>query len=148
MRRIEKRGVVNVLCDDDGNGCMPATRAEIEFFDEIERLRAEVERAHNAGFVEASRIHGVEITRLRAEVETLKAKAAAFDEWHSKTDWVQTTSVATELGMHRADVMRKRIDALQAAARKAAAWFEEKDNFARGIPPLAELRRALGGDHG
>ena len=43
MRRIEKRGVVNVLCDDDGNGCMPATRAEIEFFDEIERLRAEVD---------------------------------------------------------------------------------------------------------
>jgi len=43
MRRIEKRGAVNVLCDDDGNGCMPATRAEIEFFDEIERLRAEVE---------------------------------------------------------------------------------------------------------
>ena len=41
MRRIEKRGAVNVLCDDDGNGCMPATRAEIEFFDEIERLRAE-----------------------------------------------------------------------------------------------------------
>ncbi len=49
MRRIEKRGAVNVLCDDDGNGCMPATRAEIEFFDEIERLRAEVEalRADN-----------------------------------------------------------------------------------------------------
>lgn len=43
MRRIEKRGVVNVLCDDDGNGCMPATRAEVEFFDELTRLRAEVE---------------------------------------------------------------------------------------------------------
>ena len=41
MRRIEKRGAVNVLCDDDG--CSPATKAEAEFFDEIERLRAEVE---------------------------------------------------------------------------------------------------------
>ena len=40
MRRIEKRGVVNVLCDD--YGCSPATKAEAEFFDEITRLRAEV----------------------------------------------------------------------------------------------------------
>ena len=41
MRRIEKRGEVNVLCDD--YGCSPATKAEAEFFDEITRLRAEVE---------------------------------------------------------------------------------------------------------
>lgn len=39
MRRIEKRGEVNVLCDD--YGCSPATKAEAEFFDEITRLRAE-----------------------------------------------------------------------------------------------------------
>ena len=41
MRRIEKRGEVNVLCDD--YGFSPATKAEAEFFDEITRLRAEVE---------------------------------------------------------------------------------------------------------
>ena len=32
-----------------------------------------VQRAHNAGFVEASRIHGQEIERLRAERNALKA---------------------------------------------------------------------------
>jgi len=45
MRRIEKRGEVNVLCDD--YGCSPATKAEAEFFDEITRLRAEVEALLN-----------------------------------------------------------------------------------------------------
>jgi hypothetical protein len=45
MRRIEKRGEVNVLCDD--YGCSPATKAEAEFFDEITRLRAEVEALRN-----------------------------------------------------------------------------------------------------
>lgn len=39
-----------------------------------EALRlADAEQAHNAGFVEASRIHGKEIARLRAENEALRA---------------------------------------------------------------------------
>lgn len=46
MRRIEKRGVVNVLCDD--HGCSPATKAEAEFFDETARLRAEVQSLRTA----------------------------------------------------------------------------------------------------
>jgi uncharacterized small protein (DUF1192 family) len=35
---------------------------------EVERLRAANEATRNAGFVEASRIHGKEIERLRAEL--------------------------------------------------------------------------------
>ena len=34
-------------------------------------------------------------------------------EWSEKTDWIQETVTAKELGMHRADVMRKRIEALE-----------------------------------
>ena len=70
MRRIEKRGAVNVLCDDDGNGCMPATRAEIEFYAEITRLRAEVDalRENNHGWLRANGPGGW-IDALRADAE-------------------------------------------------------------------------------
>ena len=34
-------------------------------------------------------------------------------EWSEKTDWIQETATAKELGMHRADVMRKRIEDLE-----------------------------------
>ena len=33
----------------------------------------------------------------------------AYDEWHEKTDWVQATCHWSELGMHRADVLKKRL---------------------------------------
>ena len=87
MRRIEKRGAVNVLCDDYGYS--PATRAEVEFFDEITRLRAEVARLRadqtippnerqpivvqqrDAAWAEsASRL--TEIERLRAELDSIR----------------------------------------------------------------------------
>jgi len=34
-------------------------------------------------------------------------------EWSEKTDWVQETASAKELGMHRADILRKRIEDLE-----------------------------------
>ena len=34
-------------------------------------------------------------------------------EWSEKTDWVQETAKAKELGMHRADILRKRIEELE-----------------------------------
>ena len=34
-------------------------------------------------------------------------------EWSEKTDWIQETGTAKELGTHRADVMRKRIEDLE-----------------------------------
>ena len=80
MRRIEKRGVVNVLCDDDGNGCMPATRAEVEFFDELTRLRADVE-ALKAKLAEYSRANDRIVAELREcdrEVEALRADAERY----------------------------------------------------------------------
>ena len=34
-------------------------------------------------------------------------------EWSEKTDWIQETATVKELGMHRADVLRKRIEDLE-----------------------------------
>ena len=34
-------------------------------------------------------------------------------EWLEKTDWVQETIKPKELGMHRADILRKRIEDLE-----------------------------------
>ena len=77
MRRIEKRGVVNVLCDDDGNGCMPATRAEVEFFDELTRLRAEVESL-KATLTQQCKGFRADVENLEAEVEALRADAERY----------------------------------------------------------------------
>ena len=38
-------------------------------------------------------------------------------EWSEKTDWIQETGTAKELGMHRADVLRKRIEDLEKEVR-------------------------------
>jgi cell division septum initiation protein DivIVA len=73
MRRIEKRGEVNVLCDD--YGCSPATKAEAEFFDEITRLRAEVALL-TAQLQSGESFHAVAVRQRDAawrEVEALKA---------------------------------------------------------------------------
>ncbi|AJO79393.1 hypothetical protein [Pseudomonas sp. MRSN 12121] len=50
---------------------------------------------------------------LTSENERLKSVEHAFFEWIEKTEWVQKTGHWSELGMHRADVLRKRIDQLQ-----------------------------------
>lgn len=38
----------------------------------------------------------------------------AYDEWIEKTEWVQKTVQPHELGFHRADILRMRIEALEA----------------------------------
>lgn len=46
--------------------------------------------------------------------EIASPERMALREWLDKTDWVQKSSTVQELGMHRADVLRKRIQALEA----------------------------------
>jgi hypothetical protein len=61
---------------------------------------------------------------LLAENNRLGQIEYAFSEWVEKTDWVQCTVQASELGRHRADVLRTRIDQFKAeneALRKAIA---------------------------
>lgn len=56
--------------------------------------------------------------RLRDRARDLEAERdffrAACNEWLDKTEWVQSTTKPAELGKHRADVMRERIQALEA----------------------------------
>jgi len=47
-----------------------------------------------------------------AELRRLHNVKLAFDEWIDKTEWVQSTGDARELGKHRADVMRERVERL------------------------------------
>lgn len=61
---------------------------------------------------------------LLAENNRLGQLEYAFSEWIEKTDWVQSTVQASELGRHRTDVLRTRIDQFKAeneALRKAIA---------------------------
>lgn len=44
-----------------------------------------------------------------AELHRLANYEAAHKEWIEKTEWVQASPKLGELGMHRADVLRKRI---------------------------------------
>ena len=48
-----------------------------------------------------------------AELRRLHQHELASEMWHTKTEWVQKTSQPGELGMHRADVLRQRIEKLQ-----------------------------------
>lgn len=50
------------------------------------------------------------IDQLEAEVRRLKQIEAAYKEFHDKTEWVQETAHWSELGKHRADVLRERIE--------------------------------------
>lgn len=53
------------------------------------------------------------IVAANAEIERLRRYESAYNEWHEKTEWIQRSARADELGMHRADVMTKRIGELE-----------------------------------
>jgi hypothetical protein len=66
---------------------------------------------------------------------TIKHLRKALDEWHNKTDWVQETAQPLELGMHRADVLKQRIEHLNKAEQQAPdyAW-----------PTIADYEKEVG----
>ena len=45
-----------------------------------------------------------------AELRRLHSVEKAFQQWITKTEWVQKSSQSHELGMHRADVMKQRLE--------------------------------------
>jgi hypothetical protein len=53
---------------------------------------------------------------------TIERQNKALDEWHNKTEWVQETAQPPELGMHRADVLKQRIEHLN----KALTWEQNR----------------------
>ena len=55
------------------------------------------------------------MTNAAAELLRLGRIEHAWQMWQDKTEWVQKTSEGHELGMHRADALRQRIERLEAA---------------------------------
>jgi hypothetical protein len=53
------------------------------------------------------------ICRAYSELRRLHHADLALQEWLDKTEWVQGTGDGSELGMHIADVLKKRIERLQ-----------------------------------
>lgn len=51
-----------------------------------------------------------QIESLEEIIRHLKQYEAGYKEFHDKTDWVQETAHWSELGKHRADVLRERIE--------------------------------------
>lgn len=70
------------------------------------------------------------VLALIAENEELLRFKEAFNEWHSKTEWVQQTAEPQELGMHRADVLRKRIDQLKAENERLREDLQVRHDWA------------------
>lgn len=54
-----------------------------------------------------------ELKLAKAEVERLKRTETSNNEWLKKTEWVQDGAEPRELGMHRADVLKQRIERLR-----------------------------------
>lgn len=90
---------------------------------------------HSKRLVEQLR---AELSAVTAERDRLQQFEAAYNEWHDKTEWVQKTAEAHELGKHRADVLKDRVDKIQAEAealRKDAEryrWLRDQAPKARG----------------
>ena len=47
-----------------------------------------------------------------AELRRLHEYEIGYEEWSDKTNWMVSTYQINELGMHRADILKKRIDRL------------------------------------
>ena len=59
------------------------------------------------------------------ELRRLHLHELALQDWLDKTDWVQETAQAGELGMHRADVLKKRIEKLEAINQELLAALKD-----------------------
>jgi hypothetical protein len=71
-------------------------------------------------------VQSLQCAHCHVTIETLNDKVmrtlAALKEWSDKTDWVQETAQPLELGMHRADVLKQRIEHLN----KALTWEQNR----------------------
>ena len=92
---LNKIGVAT-LCADQADAVAAALDADIAF------PRGAPHRA----------VQMVELICLHAVEQQRNWLALALREWLEKTEWVQQTGTPAELGMHRADVLRARIDSL------------------------------------
>lgn len=101
-----------------------------------QKLWAAIEAYRSSGGREEHRRNQDILDVLINRSENIKA---AYDTWQEKTEWVQETAVSRELGKHRADVLRERIEnlKLELADLKAAASREVAGR--RGKSVVAEI---------
>ena len=68
--------------------------------------------------------YGVRYVRADEAQAKIDMLNRALNAWHEKTDWMQETAQPMELGMHKADVLKQRIERLNKAAQQAPdyAW--------------------------
>lgn len=84
------------------------------------------------------------VLALIAENERLESFKAAYMEWTDKTEWVQKSAQALELGQHRADVLRSRIDQLKAESAGLKTGYEAYERVNAELKAEMEvLRKAL-----
>lgn len=89
-----------------------------------------------------------ELRRLHEVNEHLRRFELANNLWHEKTDWVQETVRPLELGRHRGDVLKQRIERLHAVnaelleALKLAVRQNEHDMLMTG-DELRSCRAAI-----
>jgi hypothetical protein len=68
------------------------------------------------------------------ELRRLQKFEAPLMEWLDKTEWVQATSQAGELGMHRADVLKQRINRLTEVSTNLLEALNALTNMAESFP--------------
>ena len=77
-----------------------------------------------------------------AELRRLHIVEQEFEQWINKTEWVQKSAQSHELGMHRADVMKQRLDQLLTENQQLRADLE-----AIGAGGVGPLMPAASSDH-
>lgn len=85
----------------------------------LDRLSAAVMGENPDALLWSHKAYVTAISNLKEQLaesnRKLEQYKIALQEWLDKTDWVQKTSAGHELGMHRADVLKQRIEHLQLA---------------------------------
>lgn len=88
--------------------------------------------------------------QLKADNERLQRFETAYKEFSDKTDWVRPNAAAHELGMHVADILRKRCDDLtshnQAQAEEIKALRKFIIGLAQGDARIAYAYAAICGE--
>lgn len=114
-----------MLTDDETDRALceaHCNTASDEYFNSRPQIDSQVNRrifyaGHRKAWLQQAEATAPLLARI-AELERFKD---AYDAWQEKTEWVQDTAAAGELGKHRADVLRERIEKLQSALSAAPA---------------------------
>jgi hypothetical protein len=75
--------------------------------------------------------------------EALQWQELAAKQWLDKTYWVQQTAEENELGMHRADVLRQRIERLKAERAELLAALNNIEVSTHDAMTAALARAAI-----